>query len=416
MIRLGESINHKHKVLPAAQVEVYNEDKGLLCFVRVKDIRIVKLGPASINDFVDAAISRFRSSLQYLPDNPEDYEENPLNLELIPLKRIEIHVLSNETKLFDEIDESYGISIDDSSLVTLTSATIFGAIRALQTLLQLLEFGWMSSSVDGSTSSNVDPIFVIPSIPIYIADSPSFSYRGLMIDTARHYLPMNLILHNLDAMEMNKLNVLHWHITDSQSFPYQSQSMPQIAEAGAFHPQLIYTPSDIKRVVHEAYLRGIRVIPELDLPGHSNAIGMAMPELLAQCPDPHEPVDPTNVAVYDFVETIYKDLSELFPDTYVHVGGDEVNFDCWNKTKSIRDWMRKNNVTTTVGLYEYFETRLLHIVSDKLNKTPIVWQEVFNLNLTLSDRAIVDVWKGFDKKTIEQATRQSHRVILSGCW
>lgn len=237
-----------------------------------------------------------------------------------------------------------------------------------------------------------------------------------MIDTARHYLPMNLILHNLDAMEMNKLNVLHWHITDSQSFPYQTQSYPELAEKGAYHPKLIYTTSDIMLVVHEAYLRGIRVIPELDLPGHSNAIGKARPDLLAHCPDPSEPVDPTNPEVYDFVETIYRDLSDIFPDSYVHVGGDEVNFDCWNNTKSIREWMEKNNVSTTVELYEYFETRLLHIVSDKLSKTPIVWQEVFNLNLTMSDRTIVDVWKGFDKNTVEQATKQSHRVILSGCW
>ena len=416
ILQTGESLDHTHKVFPAAQVEVYSEDSNLLCYVNAEEIKFqVKVGSGSTNDILDAAITRFQSSFQYLPDFKEDYEENPLNLELKVLQRINIHVLSDERKLSDDMDESYGISIDDSCVAALTSATVFGAIRGLQTLLQLLEFGWMSSSPDIGGESD-KAIFVIPSIPIYIADSPSFSYRGLMIDTARHYLPMSLILHNLDAMEMNKLNVLHWHITDTQSFPYKSQSFPELAEKGAYHPKLIYTASDIQKVVHEAYLRGIRVIPELDLPGHSNAIGKARPDLLAHCPNPEEPVDPTNPAVYDFVENIYKDMSTVFPDNYVHVGGDEVNFACWNKTESISEWMKLKNITTTVGLYEFFETRLLRIVSDKLGKTPIVWQEVFNLNLTLSDRAIVDVWKGFDKNTLEQATRQSHRVILSGCW
>jgi hexosaminidase len=136
---------------------------------------------------------------------------------------------------------------------------------------------------------------------------------------------------------------------------------------------------------------------------------------MSHCPLPSEPLDPTNPNVYDFVKTVYMDLVDLFPDDFVHVGGDEVNFDCWKKSDKISKWMKEHNMTDTVELYEYFETRLLRIV-DTVGKTPIVWQEVFNLNLTIPENAIVDVWKGFDKKTIEQATNQSFHVILSGCW
>ena len=111
-------------------------------------------------------------------------------------------------------------------------------------------------------------------------DEPSFEYRGLLIDTSRHYLPLNLILANLDAMSMNKMNVLHWHLTDSQSFPFKTNSIPEVADKGAFHPKMVYTTSDIENIVNEAYLRGIRVIPEIDMPGHTQAIAKSHPELM----------------------------------------------------------------------------------------------------------------------------------------
>jgi hexosaminidase len=278
----------------------------------------------------------------------------------------------------------------------------------METLGQLLDFGWISK--EGNT------VFTIHSIPLFIRDSPSFAYRGLMIDTSRHFLPLNLILDNLDAMAMNKLNVLHWHLTDSQSFPYRSESYPEIADKGAWHPKRVYNTSDIELVVKEAYLRGIRVIPEIDMPGHTGSIGKSHPELMSRCPDPSEPLDPSNPDVYDFVRTIYQDLKDIFPDEFVHVGGDEVPLDCWENSPDIKQWMDDQNMTNAVDAYEYFETRLLSIVSDDLGKSPIVWQEVFNLNLSLSENAIIDVWKGFDRETIELATDASFRVILSGCW
>ena len=289
------------------------------------------------------------------------------------------------------------------------STTVFGIIRALETLGQLLEFGWMNNS---------NAVFVVRDLPLSIVDKPAFPYRGLMIDTARHYLPMELILDNLDAMAMNKMNVLHWHISDSQSFPYSSKSLPELAEQGAYHPKRIYTSQDVQTVVQEAYLRGIRVIPEIDMPGHTNAIAASHPEIMSHCPDPSEPMNPTVPETYQFISDIYQDLDENFPDEMVHLGGDEVQLSeaCWLTDPSIAKWMENHGMgNRTVELYEYFEIHLLESISG-LHKTPIVWQEVFNLNLTIPKNTIIDVWKGFDRYTIQNATNQGHRVILSGCW
>merc|ERR1711998_276190 len=122
---------------------------------------------------------------------------------------------------------------------------------------------------------------------------------------------------------------------------------------------------------------------------------------------------------YEFIKTVYRDLFELFPDRFIHVGGDEVQLSelCWLQDKSIVDWMENHQMNTTLKLYEYFETRLFKIVTEPYNSTaskmtPIVWQEVFDLNLTIPSNTIIDVWKGFDKYTIQNATNQNYRVIL----
>jgi hexosaminidase len=229
---------------------------------------------------------------------------------------------------------------------------------------------------------------------------------------------MDLILDNLDAMAMNKMNVLHWHISDTQSFPYALENLPELATKGAFHPRRIYTPANVRTLVREAYLRGIRVIPEIDMPGHTNAIAASHPEVMSHCPKASEPMNPTVPETYDFIYQIYRDLDAIFPDNMVHLGGDEVQLSeaCWLKDPRIAKWMRDHGMKNkTVELYEYFEVELLKTIKD-FGKIPIVWQEVFDLNLTISKDSIIDVWKGFDRYSIQNATNKGYRVILSGCW
>ena len=423
----------KYRIFPAAKIESYNHniDISVLGIVSTNNITF-SIVPSTthgqnnntkvVENFLQHAIRRFRKSLTRFPDFNEDYTVNPLDLPLRSISNINIIVESSDVKLYHNVPEDYKLVIlEDSDIVSLKASTVFGILRGLETLGQLLEFGWMDTSSSPMPINTGDGaaggIFCIRDIPLFISDAPSYPYRGLMIDTARHYLPLNLILDNLDVMEMNKMNVLHWHISDSQSFPYATSSFPELATKGAYHPKRIYTVKDVQTVIRAAYLRGIRVIPEIDLPGHTNAIAKSHPEVMSHCPNPSEPINPTVPETYNFVETIYKDLNDVFPDDYIHVGGDEVQLSekCWLNDTSIVEWMKLHNMNKTVELYEYFETRLLNIVAN-IHKIPIVWQEVFNLNLTIPPNTIIDVWKGFDTYTIQNATNKNFQVILSGCW
>lgn len=445
-----------HRVFPAAQLEVYNVandpshsqpkilgvllDPQELSFTTTLAQSTSSRDPSDIDTVLKPALDRFLHLLTRYPDFAEDYAVNPTNATILQTYvGVGITVKSADIRLYHGVPEDYELTISvDNPVIQILATTVFGAVRGLETLRQLLEFGWLSSSsssfepssyrntwwwpsstaADTSTEDTPTATFCIQDIPLYISDAPSYPYRGLMIDTARHFLPVNLILDNLDAMAMNKMNVLHWHLSDSQSFPMDLPSYPDLATKGAYHPKRIYTVQNVQRVIQEAYLRGIRVIPEIDMPGHTLAIAKAYPNIMAQCPTAREPMNPTIPETYTFVQKIYEDLKSIFPDNFVHVGGDEVwmSEKCWLEDPQIASWMKEHGMSNeTVQLYEYFETRLLQIVAD-LNKTPIVWQEVFNLNLTITPNTIVDVWKGFDRYTIQNATKQGYQVILSGCW
>jgi hexosaminidase len=422
-----------HKIFPAAQLEVYNhQDRPLQVLGTITSSRLSfetvlipssssssnRHDKAAIDEVLQPAIQRFQKSLTRYPDFADDYPVNPTHATLHTLTGVKIHIKSSNTRLYHGVSEDYDLTIpDDDSTIVLKATTVFGAMHGLETLGQLLEFGWLSSLPSSLFTASPSATFCIHDIPLYISDAPSFPYRGLMIDTARHYLPLNLILDNLNAMAMNKLNVLHWHLSDSQSFSFATKSYPELAEKGAYHPKRIYTVENVKNVIHQAYLRGIRVIPEIDMPGHTAAIAKSHPEVMAQCPNSGEPMNPTVPETYEFVETIYQDLKDAFDDEFVHVGGDEVwmSEKCWLNDTRIAKWMKNHHMNETVQLYGYFETNLLKTVA-KLQKTPIVWQEVFTLNLTITPNTIVDVWKGFDVYTIQNATNQNYRVILSGCW
>jgi hexosaminidase len=163
------------------------------------------------------------------------------------------------------MDEFYEIRVDEKH-ATLTANTVVGAIRGLSTWTQLVQQsgGWR----------------VLVNVPFTISDAPRFSHRGLLLDTSRHYFPVDKILRTLDAMETTKLNVFHWHITDSDSFPIVSKTFPRLTEYGAETIHKVYSPEDVKTIVAHAQKRGIRVIPEFDVPGHTASWGFGYPEIV----------------------------------------------------------------------------------------------------------------------------------------
>jgi hexosaminidase len=208
-----------------------------------------------------------------------------------------------------------------------------------------------------------------------IVDEPSFSHRGLLLDTSRHFLPKDVILKHIETMAMTKLNVLHWHIVDDHSFPFQSSSFPNLTRAGAFAPSATYSHEDIRFIVEFAADRGIRVIPEIDIPGHTASWMRGYPELLGRA---KSALDPTREKNYDFIESLLTEVRDVFKSDLfeglpvIHVGGDET-WDGWD-TEAVRSWMTEHGMTTNKDLIQYWMRRISGIAKN-LNIKLIMWED-----------------------------------------
>ncbi|MGH0117387.1 UNVERIFIED_CONTAM: hypothetical protein FKN15_034574 [Acipenser sinensis] len=300
-----------------------------------------------------------------------------------PLAALVVNVHKGGCDGFPDLNsrEDYKLSIADG-LGCLSAVSVWGALRGLETFSQLVY-----QDQEGTYYINKTDV----------VDFPRFPHRGLLLDTSRHYLPVRSILETLDAMAYNKFNVFHWHIVDDPSFPYQSPTFPNLSSKGAFHPQThIYTMSDVKQVIEHARLWGIRVIPEFDTPGHTQSWGKGQPGLLTACykgsvpSGTFGPVNPMLNTSYQFMSMLFNEISSVFPDSYLHLGGDEVNFACC----------------------------LVKIVT-ALNKNSLVWQEVFDNAVKVPADTVVHVWKGNKEQYSQEmssVTAGGFKVLLSAPW
>jgi len=327
-----------------------------------------------------------------------------------------------------KMDEAYNVTVSlDPPKAVLMSATNWGIIRGLETISQLI-FQTKTKKNNPAENDDGDNFFGIR--PVEIEDAPRFTHRGLMLDTARHYISLDKIIPLIDAMAYNKLNVFHWHLTDDQSFPFESEVFPQLSKLNSFRPELTYGKSEVRMVILYAALWGIRVIPELDTPGHSYSM-RHIPNLLTECYDTKTeskngdfgPINPTKATAYKAVDSLLTELNSLFVDKEFHAGGDEVDFDCWKSNPEISRWMVDRNIS---GNYEeltnYYIRRLHHILTRGHNRTMIVWQEVFDMGANLSPKnTIVHVWKDINHKhgymaELAKVTDAGYHSILSSCW
>ncbi|KAF2878769.1 hypothetical protein ILUMI_27396 [Ignelater luminosus] len=310
-----------------------------------------------------------------------------------------------------EMKEQYILNITSEGTGTVLSAsTIWGILRGLETFSQLLH-----ATDEKALQINCTTIF----------DFPRFSHRGLLIDTSRHFIPMIKLFKTIDAMAYNKLNVFHWHITDDQSFPYQSLKYPELSEMGAYTSWYIYTPSDVQKIIRYAAARGIRVVVEFDTPGHTRSWGEAFPDLLTPCyangvPNgQYGPMDPTKESTYSFLQKFFEEVVKVFSDQYLHLGADEVGYECWESNPDIKEYMEQHGLTSYRQLEDLFVQKLLDIVHNLKAKT-IIWEEAFTNGLQLRNDTVVQVWKDWSiggwKWTTYRATRAGLQVLLSACW
>jgi hexosaminidase len=295
-------------------------------------------------------------------------------------------------------DESYTLRVD-SSKVVLKAPTPVGVIRGLTTVFQLIDKdrqGWYL------------PV-------VWIQDKPRFPWRGLLIDSCRHWMPMEVIKRNLDGMAAVKLNVLHWHLSEDQGFRVESKKFPKLHQMGS--DGFYYTQDQVRYILDYARDRGIRVIPEFDMPGHATSWFVGYPEL-ASSPGPfeigrtwgvQEPcMDPTREETYEFLDVFIGEMAALFPDDYFHIGGDEVNGIAWDNNPHITAFKKKKRMKDNLDLQAYFNTRILSIVQ-KHDKKMIGWDEIFHPDLP--EDVVVHSWRG--PKSLAQTAREGYMGILS---
>ena len=295
-------------------------------------------------------------------------------------------------------DESYVLEVN-ASRANLTAANPLGALHGLQTFLQLAEISAGGFTVQAAV----------------IHDQPRFPWRGLLIDACRHFIPLEVIKRNLDGMAAVKLNVLHLHLSENQGFRIESKKFPKLHELGS--GGMYYTKDEIRDLIAYAQDRGIRVIPEFDMPGHSTAWFVGYPEL-ASGPGPYQiernwgifdpAMDPTREETYKFLDKFIGEMAKLFPDQYFHIGGDEVNGKQWDANPKIQEFMHAHALKTNADLQAYFNKRVQAIVA-KHGKTMVGWDEV--LHPDLPQATVIQSWRG--AKSLTEASQKGYRSLLS---
>src|SRR5215472_2787844 len=291
-------------------------------------------------------------------------------------------------------DESYQLTVTDSS-AQLTAPTTLGALRGLETFLQLVTI---------TPSCFAAPV-------VTIKDQPRFPWRGLLIDVSRHFIPIDVLKRNLDGMAAVKMNVFHWHLSDDQGFRAESKVFPKLTGMGSDNQ--FYTQAEIRDLIAYAHERGIRVVPEFDMPGHSRSWVIGYPELASGLGpftlEQGDPIlDPTREETYKFLEKFIAEMSKLFPDAYFHIGGDEVDGKQWDANPKIQEFIHSHGMKNNQDLQAYFNQRLEKILT-KNHKIMVGWDEI--LHPDLPKNIVVQSWRG--QQSLAAAAQQGYRGLLS---
>lgn len=300
--------------------------------------------------------------------------------------------------LTPQADESYTLNVTSSG-AQLRAHGPAGVLRGMASFFQQVR-------IDAAG-------FRAPSVEI--TDQPRFAWRGLMLDVARHFLTIDTLKRNLDAMELVKMNVLELHLSDAEGFRVESKVYPRLQQVGSRGEY--YTQKEVRGLVAYARDRGIRVVPEIEMPGHSKAVLVAYPDFGAM-PGPYvlggdsnnadATLDPTCEEVYQFLSRLLGEMTKLFPDPYFHAGGDEVNGAQWARNGRIQAFMKTRGFKDKHDLQGYFSERVRQILAHN-GKSMIGWDEVLQPNLAKD--VVIQAWRS--SKLVQHATAAGHSTVVS---
>ena len=316
------------------------------------------------------------------------------------------------------VDESYTLVVDEaSSSVVIKAPTVWGALHAFTTFQQLV--------IDDGHGG------LILEQPVRIEDAPLYPYRGIMLDTGRNFVTLGKIREQLDGMALSKLNVLHWHLEDSQSWPIQMDVYPEMTR-DAYSPREVYSHADMRHVVHYARARGVRVIPEIDMPSHSSSGWKQVDPEIVACADAwwsndvwelHTAVEPNPgqldiiyPGTYEVVRNVYEELSTIFPDNWFHVGGDEIQPNCFNFSRHVTDWFAEDPSRTYDDLVQYWVDKAVPIFrSAREDRRLVLWEDVAVGTEHAPDVPKDIVMQSWNKgvENIDKLTADGFNVIVS---
>ena len=306
-----------------------------------------------------------------------------------------------------DVDESYNLTLSEDGHADLTAVSSTGVLRGLESFVQL----FYKHSRGG--------YWYTPYAPVCIRDAPKFPHRGVLLDVARNWYELKDILHVIDAISWNKMNRLHLHITDSQSWPLEIPSMPEVALKGAYASDLTYGADDIEEIHEYGIARGVEVILEIDMPGHIGSLQHSHPELIVAydgfpyywwCAEPPCGAFKLNDTRVDkFLEKLFADLMpRLAPySAYFHTGGDELNAN----DSMLDPGIRSNSTAVLQPLLQTFVDRN-HARVRKHGLSPMVWEEIpLTWNVTVGKDTVVQTWLGVD--SVQTVTGMGHKIIDS---
>ncbi len=273
--------------------------------------------------------------------------------------------------------EQYTLIVSQN-LISITANTVYGASYALATLQQLIQ----TEAGTYNLTMNKTNRYSIPQSPWRIDDAPRFSYRGILVDSSRNFLPVAVLKEVMDGMFLCKLNVFHWLCIEAQSFPLYLPTIPELALKGAYKngdERLMYMPSDVAEIVQYAQNRGIRIIGNIEMPTHTFSWSYAYPDIVnCATTTPNSPfsqssfslqppagqLHPNKPQTYEVVTKVIKGVASLFPDKYIGIGGDEPRFPCWGGC----------NTSEVAHLLQKFYKNVMGTMNTA-NKNPLIWQE-----------------------------------------